>query len=233
MSTLTRLEPSPDLVEQVYQRLLDAISDGSMAPGTRLTQEDVAEQLAVSRQPVLQALRLLKADGLVLDCVGPQGQKGRGLVVAPIDIENVVHIYEVRSALDALAARLAAQRRTHIDPGLVARGRAAAAGTDIRAMMDADLAFHCAIYQASGNPLIEGSATLHWQHIRRAMGEALQAFPLRATVWDEHQAMVDAIAQGDDTAASQLMLAHGAQASEYLHSQLKASASPPLNSVVR
>ena len=43
-----------------YGRLLDAISDGSLAPGERLTQEDIAAKLAVSRQPVLQALRLLK-----------------------------------------------------------------------------------------------------------------------------------------------------------------------------
>jgi hypothetical protein len=50
--------------------LLDAISDGSLAPGERITQEDIAEQLAVSRQPVLQALRLLKKDGFVLDAPG-------------------------------------------------------------------------------------------------------------------------------------------------------------------
>ncbi|MFM2239158.1 MAG: hypothetical protein RJA69_532, partial [Pseudomonadota bacterium] len=54
---LVRLEAAPDLVDQVYRALRDAISDGSIAPGARLTQEDIAQQLAVSRQPVLQALR--------------------------------------------------------------------------------------------------------------------------------------------------------------------------------
>ena len=62
---LVRLESAPDLVDQVYRALRDAISDGSIAPGARLTQEDIAQQLAVSRQPVLQALRLLKKDGFV------------------------------------------------------------------------------------------------------------------------------------------------------------------------
>ena len=48
---LVRIEAAPDLVDQVYRSLLDAISDGSMAPGSRITQEEVAAQLAVSRQP--------------------------------------------------------------------------------------------------------------------------------------------------------------------------------------
>ena len=56
---LVKLQAAPDLVDQVYRALLDAISDGSLAPGVRVTQEDLAERLAVSRQPVLQALRLL------------------------------------------------------------------------------------------------------------------------------------------------------------------------------
>ena len=66
-TTLPRLDAAPDLVEQVYRRLLDAISDGSLAPGSRITQEDIAEQLKVSRSPVLQAIQLLKKDGLLQD----------------------------------------------------------------------------------------------------------------------------------------------------------------------
>ena len=56
---LVKLQAAPDLVDQVYRALLDAISDGSLAPGTRVTEEDLAERLAVSRQPVVQAFRLL------------------------------------------------------------------------------------------------------------------------------------------------------------------------------
>lgn len=99
---LLQLASTPDLVDRVYRSLLDAISDGSLAPGQRLTQEDIAQQLAVSRQPVLQALRLLKKDGFVQDA------PGRGLQVAPLDPSAIHQIYEVRGALDALAARLAA-----------------------------------------------------------------------------------------------------------------------------
>ncbi len=232
--TLSRLDTTPDLVDQVYRRLLDAISDGTLAPGTRLTQEDVAEQLAVSRQPVLQALRQLRADGLVQDALGPQGHKGRGVVVTPIDATTVAQVYEVRNALDVQAARLAARRRAVIDPALITAGRTAAAAGQVKAMIDADLAYHRAIYQASGNPLIEASALLHWHHIRRAMGEALQHSPLRATAWDEHEAMCHAIAQGDEAAAAQLMLAHGTQAGNHLARQLLAAQPPAaLNAGVR
>ena len=56
-SSLLHLTAAPDLVEQVYGRLLDAISEGTLPPGERLTQEDLAQRLAVSRQPVLQGCR--------------------------------------------------------------------------------------------------------------------------------------------------------------------------------
>ena len=79
---LVSLQAAPDLVERVYRSLLDAISEGSLAPGARITQEEIAAQLAVSRQPVLQALRLLKKDGLVQDA------PGRGILVAPGSIRS-------------------------------------------------------------------------------------------------------------------------------------------------
>ena len=161
---LIKIESTPDLVEQVYASLLDAISDGTLEPGARIMQEDIAEQLAVSRQPVLQALRLLRQDGFVLDA------PGRGVRVAPLDVNTLVQIYQVRSTLDALAAQLAAKSHAVLGAQLITEGRLAARGTDIKAMMTADAAFHTAIYAASGNPLIAQTAQTHWYHIRRAMG---------------------------------------------------------------
>ena len=207
---LIQIESSPDLVDQVYRSLLDAISDGTLAPGARITQEEIAAQLAVSRQPVLQALRLLKKDGFVLDA------PGRGVLVAPINVDGLVQIYQVRSALDALAARLAAGGRVQIDRRLITQGRAAAHGNNVKAMMAADEAFHAAIYAASGNPLIAASAQLHWQHIRRAMGAVLQVSTMRETIWDEHAAITAAIAQGDEDAAERLIRQHGIDASNNL-----------------
>jgi len=211
---LVKLETAPDLVEQVYRSLLDAISEGSLAPGERLTQEDIAERLAVSRQPVLQALRLLKKDGFVLDA------PGRGVLVAPLDPEWIAKVYQVRGALDALAARLAAAQRFRIDPKLIEQGRKAARGRNVKAMIDADMAFHNAIYAASANPLIEQSAQQHWRHLRRVMGAVLQSSRQREAVWNEHQAIADAIAAGNGARAAQLIDDHSRQASENLAGRL-------------
>ena len=211
---LVQLEASPDLAERVYRSLLDAISDGSLAPGQRITQEDIAQQLAVSRQPVLQALRLLKKDGLVQDA------PGRGLQVAELDVEWMQQVYQVRGALDALAARLAAQRRCVLDPRLVDRGRLAARSGDVKAMIEADLAFHSAIYAAAGNPLIEQSAQVHWRHLRRVMGAVLQHARQRDAVWDEHQAIAAAIAAGDAERSARLIDQHSLHASDNLAERL-------------
>lgn len=211
---LLRLDAAPDLVDRVYRSLLDAISDGSLAPGERITQEDIAQQLAVSRQPVLQALRLLKKDGFVQDA------PGRGLQVAPLDPQAIVHIYEVRGALDALAARLAAQRRYRIDPALLAAGRAATRGDNVAEMIEADLAFHRALYEAAGNPLIGESAQLHWRHLKRVMGAVLQEMGQREAVWDEHEAIAAAIAAGDAQRAARLIEEHSQHASRTLAERL-------------
>jgi DNA-binding GntR family transcriptional regulator len=213
---LLQLASTPDLVDRVYRSLLDAISDGSLAPGQRLTQEDIAQQLAVSRQPVLQALRLLKKDGFVQDA------PGRGLQVAPLDPSAIHQIYQVRGALDALAARLAAQRRWRIAPALLEAGRSAARGVDVMAMIDADLAFHKALYEAAGNPLIGESAQLHWRHLRRVMGAVLQQMGQRQAIWDEHQAIADAIAAGDAERAARLVEEHSLHAGRTLAERLEA-----------
>ncbi|MDQ0569350.1 DNA-binding GntR family transcriptional regulator [Variovorax paradoxus] len=211
---LLSIEVAPDLVDQVYRALLGAISSGSLAPGERLTQEDIAQRLSVSRQPVLQALRLLKKDGFVHDA------PGRGVLVAPLDAEGMQRIYQVRGALDVLAARLAAQQRFRIDPKLIERGRRAARGRNVEAMIDADVAFHRAIYEASGNPLIGQSADPHWRHLRRAMGAVLQAEPQRESLWNEHEAIANAMAAGNADRAARLSEEHVAQASEALSRRL-------------
>lgn len=215
MKSLSVLKTSPGLVDQVYRALLDAICDGSLPPDERLTQEVIAQRLGVSRQPVLQALRQLKLDGFVTE------SRGRGLVVKAIDSQWLSMVYQVRGALDALAARLAAQHRAEIDPGLLERGRQAAKGQDVQAMIDADLAFHQAIYDASRNPLIGQIAGQHWQHLRRAMGAVLQRAEQRHAVWDEHDAIVQAIAKGMSEQAARLVEMHTQRAGSMMTEHLR------------
>ena len=218
---LVKLDATPDLVDRVYKAVVDAISTGALPPGARVTQEELAEQLAVSRQPVLQALRLLKSENLFLDAPG----RG-GLLVAPLDPRLITQVYQVRRALDALAARLAAQQRYRLAPRLLEKGRRAARGRDVAAMIDADVAFHAAIYAGSGNPLIEQSARPHWCHVRRAMGAVLQTSGVRQAVWDEHEAIAQAIGAGQADEAERLMSGHAQRAGDDIVQGLGAASDP-------
>lgn len=199
---LAKIPARTDYVDEVYKSLLDAISAGVLAPGSRVTQEDLAEKFQVSRSPVLQALRLLKKDGLLEEA------PGRGLLVTQLDPEQIGHLYQVRGALDALAAKLAAERGAKIKLSLIEQGRKASRGNSINAMIQADVQFHRAIYEASGNPFIVDSASLHWIHFGRVMGAVLQQKVGRDGIWDEHEAIVQAINAGDAQRAAELSLEH-------------------------
>jgi DNA-binding GntR family transcriptional regulator len=212
---LEKIPTRSDFVETVYNVLVDAITDGSLAPGERITQEEIAEQLHVSRSPVLQALRMLKKDGLIEDA------PGRGVQVAPLDPEWVDHLYEVRGALDVLAARLAAQAGVTIDPTLIEQGRLISKSGDLKRIIDADIAFHYAIYTASGNALIAESANRYWVHIRRVMGAVHRWTNHRSAIWDEHQAIADAIGRGDAAHAVFLTEQHISSAKTNLVNQLR------------
>jgi DNA-binding GntR family transcriptional regulator len=157
---------------------------------------------------------LLKRDGLVLDA------PGRGVQIAPLEPKVIAWVYQLRGALDALAASLAAEKALVLDARLIESGRHAAASKDLIALIDADMAFHQALYQASGNPLILSSAKMHWCHIRRVMGEVLRGDSIRQSVWDEHEAIAQAVAAGDVNLASSLSQGHGRAASAFMIKQL-------------
>ena len=213
--SLTQIPTRTDFVDLVYTNLRDAISDGTLTPGERVTQEDLAARLNVSRSPVLQALRLLKKDGLLEEA------PGRGLIVTRLDPERIGNLYQIRGALDALAARLAAERGQKIPMVLIARGREVTQATDVNAMIEADMAFHRTIYEASGNPLIADNALLHWVHFRRLMGAVLQNSASRQGIWDEHEAIARAINDGDAASAAMLSEQHADVACRALIGHMK------------
>ena len=198
------------LTERTYDAILDAISGGELAAGARINQDELAASLNVSRQPVVQALALLKVQGFVRET----GR--RGVVVAPLDADFICHLYELRSALDGAACRGAAQRGSADakawGPALISEGRAAFASGGVKRMVDADMRFHRLLYDLCGNPMIAETASLHWHHIRRLIGGYLQHYPMR-DVWDEHQAILDAVIAGDPDRAEAAARHHANHAS--------------------
>lgn len=219
--SIESLKPQKTLVEQVYERILDAICEGTLAPGERVTQDELAARLQVSRQPVMTAMGLLKQQGFLVE----HGR--RGLQVAPADRARFDAIYQFRTALEPLAASLAARRATaeQVTRGreLVAHGLRVAANGDPAAALQADVDFHAWIYETSGNPLIVQSMQTHWQHLRRSMGEVLRRPRYVQKVWTEHAQILDAIAAGDAEGAARAISQHVHTAHERVGSELGAS----------
>ena len=214
-----------NLVERVYSRLLDTICSGGLEPGTRLTQEWLAERLNVSRQPVGQALTLLKSQGFVCE-VGR-----RGLMVAPVDPAFVESIYAVRGALDQLAAQSAARKcddrakarhATTQGKRIIANGRKALASKSISDLIVADIEFHSFVYELSGNPVIGETMDLLWNRLRRVMSAYLTHIDWASDTWKEHSGILDAILAGDAETAKRLASAHADTAIHLLQQEFSA-----------
>ena len=212
---LEQLSTPSEFVETVHNVLVDAITDGSLVPGERITQEEIAQQLHVSRSSVLQALRLQKKDGLIEDTTGV------GVQVAPMDPEWVGHLYEVQDAIDEPAARLAPQARVTINPALLKRGRPISQSRDLKRIIDADIAFHHSAYTAAGNTLTAENANRYWVHLRCVMGAVHRRTNQCSMIWDEHEAIAKAISLGDAVQAVLPTEQHVAHARTNLVNQLK------------
>ena len=168
------LSTLPNLIERVHLRLVDAIADGSLAPNERLTQEEIAQQLSVSRQPVSHALQLLKRQGLVVE----HGK--RGLTVAPgraaLDPEPLPGACRARRAGRAPVGRedFGGHGRAPVRSMVSARRSPPAAllGDDagVHEWIEADVAFHSSIYALSGNPAIAETVADRWPHFKRWHG---------------------------------------------------------------
>ena len=212
------------LTDRTYEAILDAICDGELPAGDRINQDELARRLNVSRQPVVQALSLLKVQGFVRE----SGR--RGVVVAPLDAGSISHFYELRSALDGAACRGAAQRGSADarawGPPLIAEGRAAVASGSVKRMIEADMRFHRFLYDLSGNPMIAETAALHWQHVRRLMGGYLRQYRARDSVWDEHEAILAAIMRGDAAEAEAAARRHAEGAAENFTALVAAETAP-------
>ena len=219
------LPAQPTIVEQAYRAILDAICDGRLEPGERLTQESVAARLSASRQPVGQALMLLKQQKFVTEA----GR--RGLMVAPLDRDFMRWIYELRLGLEPLAAALAAQRAGAADiergRALVAAGQRAIREGSMATLIGADMDFHMLVYAMSGNRLFTDTMGQLWNHLRRAMREVLLQRDYRRQIWTEHDQILRAIAERNADGAAALARAHLANAALSVQLTLPTAAADP------
>jgi len=217
------LDPLPNLADQVYERILEAITDRTLLPGQRVRQNELADRLGVSRQPVSHALHILHRQGLLAE----SGR--RGFEVTQLDPERIRQLYEVRSAIDALAARLAAERsrrdaagRAQLEAALQA-GRSANRKTSLARLIAYDVDFHRAIYRLAGNPAIEEMIAPQWPHMRRSMATVLAELDYRDSAWTEHAEIAKRILAGDAKAAEASAMAHALKAGRMTEERLRAT----------
>jgi len=210
----------PKLVAQVHDALLSEIAQGALPPGTRIIQEQIAQELGVSRQPVQQALLLLRNHGVLTDA------PGRGLIVAPLELQYVRNVYDIRSVVEGLAFRRAAERGAdlarRLGPTLIEKGRAAIASGVITDMIAADLEFHGFIHDLAKNSLIAPMMQAQWTCTQRVMGEAMMNPASARNIWDEHETMLRAVIAGDGDRADELARQHIIDAAAIVVDRLQA-----------
>ncbi|MCP3802175.1 GntR family transcriptional regulator [Allokutzneria sp. A3M-2-11 16] len=192
--------------ERVYLALRQRIVSGQLSDGSRLVETRLATRFNVSRTPVREAVKRLTADGLI----APDALKG--LVVVAVGPEEVDEIFQVRAALDGLAAALAAERitgdnlaRLHRANDRVRDGHAAG---DLAGMVKANLDFHAEIYAVAGNRTLSLIADKLNAFVVRTSSRAFSSAEFVQEALAEHEDIVAALARRDVEEAARLSREH-------------------------
>ncbi len=195
------------LRDVVFQTLRRAIITGELSPGERLMEISLANQLGVSRTPVREAIRKLELEGLVI--MIPR----KGAQVAKITENNLRDVIEIRSALEEFAASLACERlddegRKELMKKHIEFKNTVEKGGDIVSIIEKDEQFHDAIVLASKNRrLITIINSLREQFYRYRI-EYVKDAAMHSVLVDEHEALMNAIFNRDQTKAVSLMKTH-------------------------
>jgi DNA-binding GntR family transcriptional regulator len=192
------------LRDQVLVALRQRIVNGDYAPGERLTEDRLAEDFGVSRNPVREALRVVQAEGFVV--MVPR----RGAVVASPDATTIADMFAVRERLETLAARLAAERATPADVAdlrqLLDSARQATDKVQFARVAELNSQLHLKVIEISGNRWLSAMASALYMHVQWVF--RIGAADRAPHSWAEHIRLVDAIEAGDPDAAEAAAMAH-------------------------
>jgi len=193
----------PLVKHTVAEQLRSEIASGTLRPGMRIVEGTWARRFGVAQGSIREAINMLAQDGFVTKAAG------RSARVVSLSEEDVLHIFELRGALEGLAARLLAQRAADVGPVEHALGRMRQALQDDCAedMLDADLSFHLELCRLSGNSHL-------FEHARKLLIPMFAFARIRvlssgqdASVWgkdlEAHQRIVDLLKDGQGEIAEQ------------------------------
>ena len=215
------------LRDRIHDRLRAAIISGELSPGTPVIEAELATRLGASRTPVREALRRLEAEGLL----EPRGL--RGSVVRALRSDEVECVFEIREALESLAARRAARSLSASDLRKLEETleRMRGAVDDPNEMERFDTAFHDVILaSANGERLKRMLTDLREELIAYRFLSLSDAGRRRATI-GEHEAVLDALRAHDETAAAARTAAHIANARAAVLRLAAAAPAPPSDGV--
>ena len=193
-------------VELAYEFLRERILNGELAPGARVTLASLSQLLNTSQMPTREAVLRLQQEGLVE--ITPH----TGMCIATFEPRDVREIFQVRAALEGLAARLACQR---IDAAAIdrlssanARFDACQREGDFASMAEANWTFHRIILEVADNGQLTRQMANIWDKcFRFRAGYRLIPGRSGSTV-EEHNAIIAALRQGDAAAAATAAIAH-------------------------
>jgi DNA-binding GntR family transcriptional regulator len=191
--------------EQAYEKLRGDILSWRLVPGTPLSEIELAARLGVSRTPLRAALARLTLEGLV-------DASRRTAIVSGVSAESIADLFEVREALEAQAARLAARRRNpEVFTALAARFAAAEqtlADSGIDAYYEVVADFDAAVDAAVANPALRTALDALRPHLVRARRSATDNHARLLRAADEHRLVCEAIAAGDAELAAAATAVH-------------------------
>ncbi len=190
--------------QDAYQRLIAEIRAGTLGPGDRLLETELAERLGISRTPVREAIRRLEADGLVTHV--PRA----GATIRRLDYVEVTELYEMRQVLEATAARLAARTASKVELAEMEAINAEmeAAQGDGGRLYELNWQFHRVILDAARNRYLGQSMRSLYKTMLILGPSTMEESGRAATAIAEHAELLAALRARDEAAAEDAMRRH-------------------------
>ena len=203
---------------QIKDVILQRIVEGSLEPGSRIVETRIAQELGVSQAPVREALRDLEQLGCVVH------EPNRGCSVRTFSAEELLEAFPVRAALEALAARLAAERITTAELAeldeLLERMRRAARGGDAHEQSQANASFHATVVRAARNRTLERQWQMLEPYSRTYLTVSRPGIDL-VHLSDRHVPVLDALRRRDRAKAAEAMEEHLLGAADLLREEVQ------------
>ena len=190
---------------RIAASLREEILSGQFAPGTRIRQEDIAEQFGASRSPVREALRMLDADGLVTLVANT------GAWIAKLSLTECEEMYQIRERVEPLLLNTSMPHLTKESlDRLAILAHDMEANEDVETFLRLDREFHLLSYSGASTALLGDMVQRLWnttQHYRRAYTRLLASNGFK-TAHYEHHLLLGAITRGDAEDAERILYGH-------------------------